>query len=341
MSFNYLTINEDLGSEGYKPDEISLISKGKNSRSFLIVKDNKKFLLKYFKDNDIIKRNRLKAEVNFLNLMIKGGFKNVPIPIKFNIKRNWILLSWLDGKSIDKINNFHIKKLIFFINDLQSLKNSELINTIDNASEACFNLNDHIKIISFRLNLLEKKVGYLSLLTSDIYERLQNLISLMKYEFKKISLEINTKYKNLLFLKLNFKQKILSQSDIGFHNIFINNSDELLFFDFEYAGWDDCFKMIADLVLQPEGCLDSDFFQISKSLLSNYINTWEDKERLKKTIFLYRIKWTCILLNNFIYDENQKRIIDLDNLILEKAINYFYDSEHNAMNFIKFLNINY
>ena len=44
---------------GYKPDEISLISKGKNSRSFLIVKDNKKFLLKYFKDNDIIKRNRL------------------------------------------------------------------------------------------------------------------------------------------------------------------------------------------------------------------------------------------------------------------------------------------
>ena len=107
--------------------------------------------------------------------MIKGGFKNVPIPIKFNIKRNWILLSWLDGKSIDKINNFHIKKLIFFINDLQSLKNSELINTIDNASEACFNLNDHIKIISFRLNLLEKKVGYLSLLTSDIYERLQTL----------------------------------------------------------------------------------------------------------------------------------------------------------------------
>ena len=54
----------------------------------------------------------------------------------------------------------------------------------------------------------------------------------MKHEFKKISLEINTKDKNLLFLKLNFKQKILSQSDIGFHNIFINNSDELLFFDF-------------------------------------------------------------------------------------------------------------
>ena len=34
MSFNYLTINEDLGSEGYKPDEISLISKGKNSKVF-------------------------------------------------------------------------------------------------------------------------------------------------------------------------------------------------------------------------------------------------------------------------------------------------------------------
>ena len=62
-------------------------------------------------------------------------------------------------------------------------------------------------------------------------------------------------------------EKIISPSDIGFHNI-LYKDNKLFFIDFEYAGWDDCFKMIADLVLQPEGCLDSEFFQISKSLFS-------------------------------------------------------------------------
>ena len=341
MSYNYKNIYEDLGSEGFKPDDISLISKGKNSRSFMVIKDNKKFLFKYFKKNDFIKRNRLKAELNFLNLMIKGGFKNVPVPIKFKVEKNWILLSWLDGKSIERVNKSHIKKLILFINDLQSLRKNELINTIDNASEACFNLNDHIKTVSFRLNLLENRLNYLQFLPSDLYQKLQELISLMVYEFKKISLEIKSKCNNLLFLKLNYHQKILSQSDIGFHNIFINNNDNLLFFDFEYAGWDDCFKMIADLVLQPEGCLDYEFFKISKPLLNKYLKTFLDKERLKKTISLYRIKWTCILLNNFFYDETIDRKIDLDVLTLEKALNYFNNSEKKARDFFEFLNVNY
>lgn len=341
MPHNYSKIYEDLKTEGFIPDDISLISKGKNSRSFLVVRENKKFLFKYFKNNDFIKRNRLKAELNFLNLMIKEGFKNVPIPIKFNIEKNFILLSWLDGKNINEINKSHIEKLIFFIIELQSLRNSTLINTIDNASEACFNLNDHIKIVSFRLNLLEKRLGYLKFLPSEIYEKFKKFVSLINYDFKKISLEINNKYNNLLFLKLNSRQKILSQSDIGFHNIFINNNNELLFFDFEYAGWDDCFKMIADLVLQPEGCLDYRFFQISKPLLNKYLRTFEDKERLKKTIFLYRIKWTCILLNTFLYGEKQKRKIGLDFLTLEKAINYFNNSENKARHFVEFLNVNY
>ena len=163
----------------------------------------------------------------------------------------------------------------------------------------------------------------------------------MSDELIKILLEINSKDKNLLFLNLNCSQKILSQSDIGFHNVFINNNDDLLFFDFEYAGWDDCFKMIADLILQPEGCLDSEFFQISKTLLNNYIKTPEDKKRLEKTILLYRVKWTCILLNNFIYAENRGRTNHSDSLILDKAINYFNNSKNKVIDFIEYINVNY
>ena len=66
-------------------------------------------------------------------------------------------------------------------------------------------------------------------------------------------------------------QEGLSQSDIGFHNIFEDKNNNLLFFDFEYTGWDDSFKMISDIVLQPDYKIKNEFFYLLDGLLSNFI----------------------------------------------------------------------
>lgn len=341
MFFDLSNVYLELESVGYKPDNVYSISKGKNSRSFLVIKDNKNFIFKFFRSDDFIKRDRLKAELSFLNLMIKEGFNNVPVPIKFNLDRKWILLSWLNGKSILKIDASHIKKLVFFINDLQRLKNSKNIHTISNASEACFLVNDHIKSISQRLYILKKKLLYLKFISSNEYIRLKNLISLLDKELAKIIEEINKNNKKILFLELSNSQRILSQSDIGFHNIFLSKNNDLLFFDFEYAGWDDCFKLTSDLILQPEGCLSCEFFDLSKPLLNNFLINFEDKQRLKITLFLYRIKWSCILLNYFVYLNEEKYNNSFSSNIISKAENYLASSKENIKKFKDFLNINY
>ena len=108
-----------------------------------------------------------------------------------------------------------LKKLVFFINDLQRLKNSKNIHTINNASEACFLVNDHIKSISHRLYILKKRLLYLKFIASNEYIRLKNLISLMDKELAKIIKEINENNKKILFLELSNSQKY-------YHNLILD-----------------------------------------------------------------------------------------------------------------------
>src|SRR5439155_21002106 len=46
-------------------------------------------------------------------------------------------------------------------------------------------------------------------------------------------------------------QRTLSPSDFGFHNALRQADGRIIFLDFEYFGWDDPAKMIADFLLHP------------------------------------------------------------------------------------------
>ena len=71
--------------------------------------------------------------------------------------------------------------------------------------------------------------------------------------------ELDEKYKNLakelipshpdFNMELEEDEKIISPSDFGLHNAKLGEDGKLAFFDFEYAGWDDPAKTIADFFL--------------------------------------------------------------------------------------------
>ena len=111
---------------------------------------------------------------------------------------------------------------------------------------------------------------------------------------------------------------ILSQSDIGFHNV-IKSRGKLYFFDFEYAGWDDPYKQYTDLVIQPENVLD---LNQSKKLLNRFaliLNKEINLNILKEYIYLYRLKWTIIILKklNFNIEKINKEEV------FSKACSYY------------------
>ena len=86
---------------------------------------------------------------------------------------------------------------------------------------------------------------------------------------------------------------------------------KLYFFDFEYAGWDDPYKQYTDLVIQPENLLNYDQATILLKRFGNILNKNIDFNILIEYIFLYRLKWSIIIMNQLLnkniskYDKQQ------------------------------------
>ena len=93
----------------------------------------------------------------------------------------------------------------------------------------------------------------------------------------------------------------VSPSDFGFHNSLLGEDGRLRFFDFEYAGWDDPAKMAADFFCQPRiPAPDSEFPRIGARLAELFPQDAEVAERARSLWPVYRMKWICIMLNEFL-----------------------------------------
>ena len=91
--------------------------------------------------------------------------------------------------------------------------------------------------------------------------------------------ELNSYKKKFDFSKKSIQKKIISPSDIGFHNV-LKNQGKVNFIDFEYAGWDDPRKLLSDLVLQPQ-------YNIPINCYQTFVNLFKKNEfslNLSKTV---------------------------------------------------------
>src|SRR5205085_6687704 len=82
----------------------------------------------------------------------------------------------------------------------------------------------------------------------------------------------------------------------------------LKFFDFEYAGWDDPAKMVADFFCQPEcpvpeALYDAFASAVAGEMAQPELHLW----RFGLLLPVYRVKWCCIMLNDFLPGGNHRR----------------------------------
>jgi hypothetical protein len=102
-------------------------------------------------------------------------------------------------------------------------------------------------------------------------------------------------------------QRILSPSDIGFHNALRVSGGELVFIDFEYFGWDDPAKLISDFVLQPEVQLDRALLDRFRDGVFRLVGDVTLPDRYRLYVQLFRLKWVLILLNEYLRDDRSRR----------------------------------
>jgi len=188
------------------------------------------------------------------------------------------------------------------------------------ASEACLSaasLVSQIELRKERLDSVSRSYPSLATFLSDVFVGSWECVksrSLAEWPRSSRDRDLSTEH------------RILSPSDFGFHNA-LRRDGQIIFLDLEYFGWDDPAKLTADFIWHPGMDLDADLIALwEKAMLELFSDDPDFETRLRAAMPLYGMRWTMILLNEFLpgftesrknaghasaYDEDEARSIQL------------------------------
>ena len=300
---------------------IAEIEDGVNGNSYELKLDHKKYFLKKYPIDKLNNHNRIKSELSFIKFLRNNNFKNIPEIIAFSKQDRWILYKWIEGSKIKKISKYDVKTLIGFLINIQNFRNKENLSLLPIASEACFSLRDHQKLIADKLKTTLKHINFLIDIDKDLQVLIKNdfleKIKLVEQIHKKYSM-----YENFWDYKLSNYEVCISPSDVGFHNV-KKSLNSLIFFDFEFSGIDDPCKLIVDLIIQPDHSVPKTYIYLINGLAAVFNKKIPFfKIRLKAFLDLYQIKWYSIIFNPLIKNKISSDIEYVENTF-NKSRDYF------------------
>jgi len=278
--------------------DILEIASGGNNRVYKVSGETGTFLLKQYFFHPMDKRNRLKAEFDFLSYIWKRGIRVVPQPISCNEENHLGLYEFVSGTSFipGSVSRDDLDMAQSFLLRLnEDRKNA--ISIVGNASEACFSVQAHLACVEERINKVTEIVGE----TPIDQEARTFVIEKLVPEWTRIKRFIQNEAAGWLEYSLKIGERCLSPSDFGFHNAIQQPNRGIRFIDFEYAGWDDPAKLVCDFFCQVKVPVDSEElapFVEGISGMSDQPTFFSD--RVHWLLPAYQIKWCCIVLNEFL-----------------------------------------
>lgn len=280
---------------------LSRLDGGKNNQVYRIATDagDAVVLKRYFSDPRD-PRDRLAAEWGFLRHIWSRGVRVVPEPLASDAATRTGLYSFVPGRKLlaAELKPCHIDAAIDFLLTVNAAPRSP--ETLAPASEACFSLADHISTV-------ERRVARLATLDPDAphvqeAQRLVDTALLPKWNAVKARLTKDAHDAGLeIDRALRPDECCLSPSDFGFHNALADEAGRVIFLDFEYAGRDDPAKLVSDFFCQPEIPVPLSYYPGFLAHLADGLDL-DDAGRARCRILLdaYRVKWSCIILNDFL-----------------------------------------
>jgi len=274
---------------------------GRNNRVFRLRTGDKELLLKvYFRHRDD-RRDRLRQEFEFLQYLWSNGVRAVPKPIAADYRESLGLYEFVRGRKmiLQEIQPRHIDDAIAVYLAANLQKKSPQAEELLPASEACFSITKHLESVGKRVERL-KGIEVAGDVDADTCRFVLDELAPF---WSVVSVEVKLEYERngLLHEELVFASRCLSPSDFGFHNALLEEPGVVRFLDFEYAGWDDPAKLACDFANQPDMLLSE---ELSRRFQEAVIREDPCPEVLRQRICcltpIYQIKWTCIILNDFL-----------------------------------------
>lgn len=289
----------------------SALAGGKNNRIFFGKLDSRPVVLKCYLQNPGDERNRLRAEFGALDFLWRHGVRCIPEPIAMFSRESCAVYGFLDGEKLPaaEVDSAQIKQFAAFAGLLRALSREAGAAGLAAASEASFCLSELKQNIDLRFRRLENGADQESEAGRALHSFLNgNLRPFFHESAAAAAAAMQAKSSSFVVSELSLKERTLSPSDFGVHNAIRRASGEWCFLDFEYFGWDDPAKLIADFLLHPGMQLsDAQRQSFLNGVLPYFAEDVALRSRLLGVYPLYAVKWSLIILNEFLPENIRRR----------------------------------
>jgi hypothetical protein len=285
------------------PRAVAPVHGGGNNRLYR-VEDvaGRAFALKTYLRNSGDARDRLGQEWASLAFLSRHGVTCVPRPVALDRPANAALYDWIDGLPVDRIGPPEIDATLAFIATLKRLARTPDASALPQASEACLSAAELIAQVDRRIArfaaLDDPRIA--SVLAIELRPAREQVVARLHSGYAAAGFDVAQPIAPDL--------RTLSPSDFGFHNA-LRTADGLMFIDFEYFGWDDPVKLVADFLHHPGMALDA---TVQRRFLAGARAVFAEDDsfnlRLALQYRLYGLRWVCILLNEFLPERWARRV---------------------------------
>ncbi len=283
-----------------------LAAGGRNSRIWRVTGGERAFALKQYPSRRDDPRDRLATEVGALRLMERYRIDTVPRVLGVDGAQGYALLSWIDGSDVAEVSDADIDAAIVFLTAIHGLRATPWAAEQPPAAEACLCGREIERQIQGRLVRLRDaargEVELIDFIDNSVAARLAIEDPNARHAMTAAGLAFDA--------ELPQEWCSLVPSDFGFHNCLRRPDGSLAFLDFEYFGWDDPVKLTADILLHPGRPLEPQqrkrFRQAATRL---YGGDLAFANRLSAYLPLFGLRWVLILLNEFIPERWQRRVL--------------------------------
>jgi hypothetical protein len=288
---------------GRKVLELERIGGGRNSQVYRVTDAaSQSVALKVYLRHPSDSRDRQGTEFNSFSLLWENGICDIPQPLANFPERNMAVYGYVAGTppTVGEVGQGEVDQCVEFLSRLRSLTAAAQNWTVSPASEAFFSIARVLQNVQERLERISQcqgeapaEVELQSFLQSEFRPTYERITAWIQQRVSQAGLSMDQ--------ELPLAERTLSPSDFGFHNAIQRPDGRLIFLDFEYFGWDDPAKMVADFLLHPAIPLSANLRRhFTRGVLRCFADCPKLSARLKSVYPLFGLKWCLILLNEFL-----------------------------------------
>ena len=295
-------------SAGHGPArELVPLAGGANNRVYRVETERGPALLKAYLRHPDDPRDRLGTEFAFARFAWVADLRCIPRLLACDPAAGLGLFEFVDGQRPEQASDALVNQAVEFVCALNAARWRPAAASLPFASEACFSLAEHLGIVARRVNRLAEFAPVSDLDREAILFVRRDL--LRAWELVREQTQCTARADRLsLERPLDLPARCVSPSDFGFHNSLVTPGGRACFLDFEYAGWDDPAKLVCDFFCQPAVPVPGRHFDPFARALAGCFLDPLFVTRARLLLPVYRIKWVCIILNEFLPRTTGRRL---------------------------------